>query len=274
MALSRVSLGQRTNYAAGVFHFSGRRYDLNDPDLYYYERAYGGYYMLSHPLSMFRRLELGLSVSNSDKEVIGESRPRKALLVANTLTFVHDNSLWGPTGPLDGSRFIATLAYTTDVENSNVGYYTLIGDYRNYFRLSRSSAFAVRLMALCNDGREARRFFMGGSWDLRGVSLWSIRGKKMWLSSNELRFPLIDQVGFRFPFGSVGFGPVRGALFFDAGNAWDDTYEQTIGSVGTGIRFAFAGVLVLRYDVGKLIIDNFSGLQEGWFYQFFFGWDF
>jgi outer membrane protein assembly factor BamA len=194
--------------------------------------------------------------------------------VANTVSFVHDNSLWGPTGPLDGSRFIATLAYTTDVEYSNVSYYTIIGDYRKYFRLSLRSAFATRLMALYNDGREARQFFMGGSWDLRGVPRWTLRGKKMWLVSNELRFPLIDELGLRLPFGSVGFGPIRGAAFFDSGGAWDDQYRQTIGSTGVGIRFSLGGVLVLRYDVGKLIEDNYSHFQEGLFYQFFFGWDF
>jgi hypothetical protein len=34
------------------------------------------------------------------------------------------------------------------------------------------------------------------------------------------------------------------------------------------------GVLVLRYDFGKRIEDNFSRLQTGLFHQVFFGWDF
>ena len=232
LAVSRISLSQRTNYATGIFHFSGRRYDLTDPDLFFYERSFGGYFVLSYPLSKFRRIEAGISLTNSDKEIIYGYNPRKALLVSNSVSFVHDNSLWGPTGPLDGSRFIATLAYTTDVQYSNVNYYTLIGDYRYYFRLSQRSAFASRFEVLYNDGKEARRFFMGGSWDLRGYPRWSIRGKKIWLTSQELRFPFIDQVGVRFPFGGIGLGAFRGALFFDAGNAWDDKYTETLGSVG------------------------------------------
>lgn len=274
LAVARISLSQRTNYATGIFHFSGPRYDLTDPDLFFYERSFGGYFVLSYPLSKFRRIEAGVSISNSDKEIIYGYRPRKALLVSNSISFVHDNSLWGPTGPLDGSRFIGTLAYTTDIQYSNVTYYTLIGDYRHYFRLSQRSAFASRFEALYNDGKEARRFFMGGSWDLRGYPRWSLRGKKMWLTSQELRFPFIDQVGVRFPFGGVGLGAFRGALFFDAGNAWDDVYTQTLASVGGGVRLNIAGVLVLRYDVGKTITDNLSKVQSGLFYQFFFGWDF
>jgi hypothetical protein len=34
------------------------------------------------------------------------------------------------------------------------------------------------------------------------------------------------------------------------------------------------GVLVLRYDIGKRIENNFTSLQGGLFTQFFFGWDF
>jgi hypothetical protein len=63
-------------------------------------------------------------------------------------------------------------------------------------------------------------------------------------------------------------------LFFDAGSAWDDEYRQTYGSLGGGIRINLGGFLVLRYDIGKRIENNFNRLQKGLFYQFFFGWDF
>lgn len=274
IAITRVSLFQRTNYAYGIFHFSGRRYDLRDPDLFFFERVFGGHFSLSYPLSKFKRVEVSTSLANSDKEVIEGVKERKALLLSNSLTFVHDNSLWGPTGPLDGNRFNLTLAYTSDILSSNVNYYTVIFDYRHYFRLNRRSAFATRFWVFWNEGKESRRFFMGGSWDLRGWPRWSLRGQKLWLVSNEIRFPFIDQFGIRFPFGGVTFGAFRGALFFDAGSAWDTEYRETYGSVGGGIRLNLAGVLVLRYDIGKRIEDNFAQLQNGVFHQFFFGWDF
>jgi WD40 repeat protein len=271
IAVSRISLGQRMNYAYGIFHFSGRRYDLTDPDIFYTERVFGGYFALSYPLSKFYRIEGNTSLSRSDKEVVTS---RKALLLSNSISLVHDNSLWLSSGPIDGNRFILSLAYTTDVQYSNVSYYTVIADYRRYFRLSQRSALAVRGEVLYNEGKEARRFFMGGSWDLRGYPTWSLRGKKLWLTSAELRFPFIDQLGIRFPFGTFGLGSLRGALFFDAGNAWDEVYTETLGSMGFGLRWNLGGVLVLRFDVGKRIENNFTRLQKSLFTQFFFGWDF
>ena len=115
---------------------------------------------------------------------------------------------------------------------------------------------------------------MGGSWDLRGWRRWTIRGEKLWLSSVELRFPLIDQLYIKFPIFGLGFVGFRGALFFDAGGAWDEEYRQTLGSIGGGLRLNLFGAIVLRYDIGKKIENNFSQLQNGLFYQFFFGWDF
>jgi hypothetical protein len=274
VAISRLSLGQRANYAYGIYRFRGRRYDLTDRDEFFFERVFGGYLALSYPLSKFQRIETAISLSNSSKDVDVILEERKALLLSNSVSFTHDNSLWGPSGPLDGSRFKLTLAYTSDIQYSNVNYYSVIADYRQYFRLSARSAFASRFWVFYNDGKESRRFVMGGSWDLRGFPRWSIRGEKLWLTSHELRFPFLDQLAVRFPFAGLTFWSIRGALFFDAGGAWDTAYRETLGSFGGGLRMNLFGILVLRYDLGKRIEKNFSTIQKGLFHQFFFGWDF
>jgi Tol biopolymer transport system component len=274
VALQRVDLSDRSNYGYGVFHFSGRRYDISDPDEYYYERSFGGFFVLNFPISKFQRLEASVSMANSDKEVISGVIERKALLLSNTISWVVDNSLWGPTGPLDGIRSRLMLGYTSDIKYSNVNYFTVIADYRQYFRLGFRSAIAFRSTLFYNEGKEARRYFMGGSWDLRGWPRWEIRGEKLWFSSLELRFPLIDELRIRFPFVGLGFLGFRGAIFADAGGAWDNQYKSTLGSVGVGFRFNLFGALVLRYDIGKRIENNFSTFQDRLFYQFFFGWDF
>jgi hypothetical protein len=282
VAISKLNTAGRTNFAYGVFHFSGRRYDLRESDEFFFERSYGGYFSAIYPLSIFQRIETSISLANSDKQFFAVENDeqttdfiaRKALLLSNTVSFVHDNSLWGPTGPLDGSRFRALLAYTSDIKFSNVNYYSFILDYRHYFRLSLRSTLAARLSLYVNDGKEARRYFGGGSWDIRGWRRWSIRGQKLWVSSLELRFPLIDQFYIRFPFFGLGFTSIRGALFFDAGSAWDKQYRQTYGSIGGGIRINFLNAITFRYDVGKKIENNFQDFQPKLFYQFFFGWDF
>jgi outer membrane protein assembly factor BamA len=274
LAISHVSTERRTPFAYGIYNFTGRRYDLLDPDLFFQERAYGGYLAAAYPFSRFERVEGNVSLTSSDKEALYDIRQRKALLLTNSVSYVRDNALYYYTGPIDGMRCNVTLALTTDVQYSNVNYFSAMADYRRYLRLGRRSAVALRAELLYNHGREARRYFLGGSWDLRGWSRWSIRGTKRWLASCELRFPLLDRVGLDFPFGSMDLGILRGALFADAGNAWDDAYDETRGAIGAGLRLGLFGALVLRYDFGKRIEGNFSRLQDGLFQQFFFGWDF
>lgn len=274
IAIERIDLSKRANYGYGVFHFSGRRYDIRDSDEFYFERSYGGFFLLNFPLSKFQRLEASVTVANSDKQVITGVVERKALLFSNSLSYVMDNSIWGPSGPLDGIRARFLLGYTSDVKFSNVNYFTVIADYRHYFRLGYRSALAFRSALFYNEGKESRRYFMGGSWDLRGWPRWSIRGEKLWISSLELRLPLIDHLRIQFPFFGLSFFSIRAAAFFDAGGAWDTNYNETLGSIGGGIRFNLFGIVVLRYDIGKKIENDFSGLQDGLFYQFFFGWDF
>ncbi|MHC1738016.1 MAG: BamA/TamA family outer membrane protein [Ignavibacteriaceae bacterium] len=274
VALTKFYLGERTNYGVGVFHFRGRRYDIQESEEYFFERSIGAAGMLNFPLSKFDRIETGLTIANSDKQIVSNLPDRKALLWSNSISYVFDNSLWASSGPIDGKRIRLMLAYTSDVKYSNVNYFSVIADYREYIRISRRSAIALRGSFYYNHGKEARRYFMGGSWDLRGWTRWSIRGEKMWISSMELRFPLIDEIKLRLPVVDISFFGIRGALFYDMGNAWDKEYTQTLGSFGGGIRINLFNVVCFRYDIGKKIENNFRQLQGGLFYQFFFGWDF
>ena len=272
--VQRVNLASRVNYTFGVFRLSGRRYDLADPDEYYFERSFGGFFGFNYPISKFERLEATVTVANSDKSIIENVIERKAVLMSNSIAFVHDNSLWGPTGPVAGSRGLLLLGYTSDIKYSNVNYFSVVADYRQYFRIALTTLFAFRAAFFYNQGKEERRYIIGGSWDLRGYRRFSIRGNKIWFSSLEFRFPLIDQLLIKFPVLDLGFSGIRGAFFFDAGSAWDDKYNETLGSVGGGLRFNLFGILTLRYDIGKRIENDFNNFQKGLFYQFFFGWDF
>lgn len=274
VAISRVSLGQRLNYAYGVFHLSGKRYDYGDA-FSYYERTFGGYFALSYPLSFFRRIEASVSLANSKRSFTDEFINRRALLLTNSISYTKDNAIWGPTGPLDGSRFNTTLGYTTDIQFGNVNYFTFIFDYRRYLRLSNTVALANRFEFLLNTGKESRRWAIGGSWDLRGWPRFGVRGEKAFVASTELRFPLIDLINVRFPLGiNFWFPYIRGAAFVDVGSAWDKEYKETLGSVGLGVRINLFYILALRYDIGKRIEKNFTKFQSGLFQQFFFGWDF
>lgn len=287
VSVARVTRDHRLNVAYGGFHFQGRRYDLEDPDVFFRERLIGGFYSFSWPLSRFDRVESSVTLAWSRKESIGyptlfggglylESgqTQREAWLVSNSIGYVYDNSLWAFTGPLDGYRYGLSLAYTTDVRYNRVNYYSVLADHRYYFRLSDRSNWSSRIQFRMNDGQEARRYFMIGSWDIRGYPNYSIRGRKLWQTNQELRFPLLDNLGLRLPMADINLPWFRGALFADAGNAWDDRYPGTIGSLGGGIRLGLGGALTLRYDTGKTWSENPTNLADGWFHQFFFGWDF
>ncbi len=274
VAITRINLSQRVNFGYGIFHFNGRRYDIRESNEFFYEKSYGGSFLLSYPLTKFERIEASTTIADTEREIVEGISERKAFLLSNSISMVHDNSLWSTSGPVDGSRWIVLLGYTTDIKYSNVNYFSVIADYRYYLRLGLRTAIATRFGIFYNEGKDARRYFMGGSWDLRGWPRWSIRGEKMWLTSFEFRFPLIDQLNIKFPFLDMGFWGFRAATFFDAGSAWDKEYKTTYGSLGVGFRFNIFGVLVLRYDIGKKIEKDFKQFQPGLFYQFFFGWDF
>lgn len=276
IAVTKIDLSRRMNYAVGIYHFAGRYFNYYDQ--FFYERRYGGFVAGSYPFSTFKRVEASFNIRNSDKEWYGWRR--KALLLSNFFSFVKDNSLWGPTGPIDGERFNITLGNTVDIKHSNVNFYTIMVDYRRYFRLSRRITYALRLMGRFNEGKETQRFYMGGSWDLRGYERWSIWGEKLVLINNEIRFPFIDKFAIRFPFGGLGLSSIRGAAFLDLGNAWNGRPKDLLGSFGLGIRFRVGGVLVLRFDYGRqftLGIDKFPPslqVKRDAFKQFFFGWDY
>lgn len=274
LSITRLNLSRRVNFGYGIFNFTGRRYDIRESDEYFYEKSFGGVFLLGYPLTKFERIEASTTLADTDREIVPGISERKAFLLSNSISVVHDNSLWSTSGPVDGSRWLVLLGYTTDIKFSNVNYFSVIADYRYYLRLGLRTALATRIGFFYNEGKGARRYFMGGSWDLRGWPRWSIRGEKMWLTSLEFRFPLIDQINIKFPFLDLGFWGFRAATFFDAGSAWDKEYKTTYGSVGFGFRFNIFGVLVLRYDIGKKIEKDFTQFQPGLFYQFFFGWDF
>lgn len=275
IAISRVSLGQRLNYAYGIFHLSGKKYDYGDA-FSYFERTYGGYFALSYPFSFFRRLEASVSVETSKRSLTEENViNRRALLLTNSLSYTRDNSIWGSTGPMEGNRLNFTVGYTTDIQYGNVNYFTVIFDYRRYFRILNDVSLATRLEFLMNYGKESKRWAIGGSWDLRGWPRLGLRGKKAFVASTELRFPLINAASMDLPLGvNYIFPYLRGAAFFDVGNAWDNEYEETLGSVGVGVRLNLFYILALRYDIGKRIEKNMTQFQKGIFQQFFFGWDF
>ncbi len=268
-AVTRYSQGRRINLGYGIYRIAG--YYYNPQDFYYYEERSGAMAVISYPISEFSRIDFSQILSYSDKEWVFDRR-RQAWLNSSTISFIHDNSVWSSSGPIDGQRLNLTFGNTYDFAFSRVNYLVLLADLRRYQRLSLRSAYAVRLLYLMNQGRETRQYYLGGSWDLRLYPRLGFTGQRVFLLSQELRFPLFDAIGFWTPVGSFGFNGISGALFLDAGNAWNNDFGQLYGSFGVGARLRLGYFLVLRLDVGRR--TDFRHISGNNYTQFFFGWDF
>ena len=270
VAVSYFNKKHRLNWGVGVYHL----YDeyFNDYEGYYYERQVGGLAYLNYPLSKFNRLETTTYLRYSDKDswVIGYRR--RAPLMSNYFTFISDNSIWDVSGPIEGHRYNFTVGITSALDEGKLFNRTGLIDLRHYLRLGKYSAYASRLFAFSSSGREPQRIYFGGSWSFRGYDHRAFYNRHVLFSSNELRFPLIDNLLVGFPFGGINFQAIRGALFFDVGSAWDDHFDQFLGSFGTGFRVALGGVVVLRFDFSRT--TDFSTISPQTTFDFFFGWNF
>ncbi|MCI0532296.1 MAG: BamA/TamA family outer membrane protein, partial [candidate division Zixibacteria bacterium] len=156
--------------------------------------------------------------------------------------------------------------------NSRLNNGIFLLDIRKYFRLSRNSSLAARVLGYTSRGVEPQRFYLGGSWSLRGFDRRAFYGKNLTLTNLEYRFPLINDLYIGFPWGKFGFKSIRGALFFDTGKAWEDEFGNLYGSLGWGARVNLGYVTVLRFDWAKT--TDFNRFYPGVNFDFFFGWNF
>ncbi len=301
MSVTRLHLGRRANYGYGAFRLAGPRYDRTDPQqpsrIPSYEQTVGVLGIVSYPLSLFRRIDVETSFGVGSKTGLLRSTEGLAstfdtlrtAVLANSITFVEDHTLYSAWGPAQGFRANLSLGYATDVWLSNESYYSVRADVRNYLRITDGVTLASWGFVSANVGRRARLNLVGGSWSLRGFPFLRVRGSKLWFTSHELRFPLVRRPPL-FPI----IAGLRGALFADAAHNWTGGYNETFvdpdyslidageellvgttkGSFGVGVRANLLGAVVLRYDVGYRFGDGFEWSERKPFGQFFFGYDF
>jgi Tol biopolymer transport system component len=260
---------RRLNWGGGLFHF----YDEYSDDYYGYveERNFGAVLLGSYPVSRYRRLESALYVRRLDKKTLLPDSPH-ATTGSWQISYIKDTSIWDPTGPIDGTRFNITLAQSVDLGHMRYFNSSYNFDFRKYFRLGKTSAYASRLMYFHSRGEDPQRYYLGGSWSLRGYPRRSFFGRNMVLSNNEIRFPLVNDLLIGLPFGNMRFQSIRGALFFDAGDAWEDSFQRLKGSLGFGIRVALGYITVLRFDFARR--TDFRTVSNKYNFDFFFGWNF
>ncbi len=282
-----VNRSRRVNWGIGAFRTKGRNFEA-DRVVAYDETAYGVLGLLRYPLSRFTRVEGTMVFERSDRVdfTLPVDEPRRVGWIASHyVSYVHDNSLWIPSGPIDGGRLSLTAGVSSDFSNSRFDSYSLAGDWRKYFRLGRHSAWAVRAYGYYSAGDRPRRVNIGGTLGLRGYPQFGyIVGARAFMFNQELRFPILTHLTLGTPLGDVDFPEFQAGLFTDVGRASfsTSTTRALLGSYGVSFRMALGPLAVLRLDLGRRFSDgdNFEGYslsadqKKRGFLSFFFGYNY
>jgi Tol biopolymer transport system component len=251
---------RRLNWGVGAFRFRGLFFE-GDFDQIFQETSVGGFLDLRYPLSRFARVEAQFRLEHSDRVDFGFVQGgglagfprRRGVLASNWLSWVHDNSLWLPTGPIDGSRTNLTAGLVSDLSNARFDSWVLSADLRRYLRTGLRTAFALRGYAWLSGGARPQRITVGGSYALRGYPRFAyVAGSRALLGNLEWRFPLTDYLSIGFPVGEFRLPGVEGAFFGDLGKAWTEgQYRAFLGAWGLGLRMSLGAAFVLRLDIGR-----------------------
>jgi WD40 repeat protein len=270
--LAYQNLKGRVNYGVSLFQFRNDYYIYAAQDTPNYEtQIYRGVEVfLTRPFSKFSRLEFGVEAASISSKIYdtfvyptGDAPPPAAtdrLYYAQpTLALVHDNVLFGSTGPIQGSR----SRLSVEQAFGDLQFTTGIVDLRKYVNIQHRYSIAMRLVAGASDGRDPQAFRIGGAYTFRGVDYGMLHGTRFGVSNLELRYPLIDRLKLGFP--PLDFRGIRGVFFFDMGSAWngrDFTFFEeapngktrladVLAAYGFGARLN-VGYFIMRYDWAQL----------------------
>lgn len=310
--LAYYYLAKRINYGIEGFH-TARFVYLSRPggaDLFRF-RNFGGVISASYPLNRFYRLDGSLAVLSTSSENLDDFREpsRKTTFVVPSLSFVHDNVLFGYTSPIEGTRYKFTIFGNPGFDDRTKSFYSFTYDYRTYLRFWFDNHLALRLSGGYSAGANPQRFFIGGTenWvnrefatgevpldspedfafltaglPLRGYDYAEQIGTKYSLLNIELRMPLIRYL-LTGPL-PLFFQNILGTAFIDMGTAWNDNEKlQLFGRdaddnlvtndllIGTGFGVRLSFLFLWRMDVAwRYDIDSFSEPR----YMFSIGLDF
>ncbi len=291
--LQYLYLPERIDFGFSAFHSARfvivNSSTLGEPFLYRF-RTYGAGLAAQYPLDKFNRFDFGVNwynISRENLDRVDEPTQKRTVLVPS-IGYTHDNSLWGYTAPVNGTRYSMNIFGTPRLGSAGLSFVNVVGDYRTYLRLGRNYSIALRLAGGGSFGGNPQKFIIGGvdNWinrtfdgdyvpldnaedyvflqtglPLRGYNYNAAIGSRYGLFNFEFRYPLFAflQAG-PLP---IGLQSIGGAMFFDMGGAWNKEREfrafrqdadgntitdDLLMGMGTGARIYFLAFLV-RLDV-------------------------
>lgn len=283
-ALTYLYLPKRLDIGTGLYHNAYYFYSYNIG--WVRDRNYGLSLFLSNPFNKYERVSYGLSAMGISRSYLDQPdwlvdewinrkwlSPRDLYFIVNNLTYTRDNTIWGYTGPANGTRYSVSLSHSPWLWKNGIDFTTIKFDWRRYLRLNQDFSFAVRGAAGASLGAHPQKFFLGGlpNWinydyygnlrvdrveeiyfasfemPLRGADFYTLEGNRFMMANFEFRFPLFRRVLMGFPL-PLDLWNIGGALFTDIGMAWDqdDAFKPLLDDPGGLIqlndRYAFASI--------------------------------
>jgi Tol biopolymer transport system component len=217
----------------------------------------------SYPFDLFNRVEFGIDLMTVERTNIAAPFSRnnamKFLAVPNA-RYVYDDVLYGMYAPNKGTRANIEFTFSPRMGESGSEFGLIKTDVRNYQRIGNYMSFASRFTGGTSFGRNARRFFVGGTenwinatfgsvdprlrrtgraelplsqpedfaflnnfeFPVRGFGIAELTGRNFFATNFEFRFPMFQAlVAGPLPILIQG---VMGSFFFDMGGAWDNRF--------------------------------------------------
>jgi hypothetical protein len=169
---------------------------------------------------------------------------------------VGDTTVFGPTGPLLGSRYRFEVAPAV----GSIGYTRVLADYRRYVMPVRPYSLAIRVLHSGRYGRDrddARLLssFLGSRYFVRGHTVDArycppdptrvcgddLLGSRLLVTNLELRMPLWGMFTRQLEYGPL---PADVFVFADGGGVWSEGRRGFISSLGGGVRLNASGLPV------------------------------
>ncbi len=167
---------------------------------------------------------------------------------------VHDTTVFGPTGPLLGSRYRFEVAPAA----GQLSYTSVTADFRKYFMPVRPYSVAVRVLHSGRygaDGSDPRLLsnFLGSSYFVRGhrqdlrycrpdatrVCGDDLLGSRLLVGNVEVRVPVWGIRSRQLDYGAF---PADAFVFADGGRVWGEANTAMISSFGGGVRVNAMGL--------------------------------
>lgn len=266
-------LPYRIDYGGGIYYLTDettyQQEITNGLDNYYRKTEWqsGIYGLISYPFNKFWRADFEQQVFTYhsdwddwiwDTDYTGhwssDSGIRKMsdIVYAPSLSLIHDNAIYGPTGPVLGWRSIYTIR--KGIAQHDYNYLTNYADLRGYALFAKRYSVAGRIAGGVSEGESPETFDLDWYDGVRGYDR-DEEGEKKFLSSVELRVPFIDQLSLGFPF-PITFGSIRGSIFTDIGAVWDHNSHFRAAKDGRlkdlRLGFGFGPRINLGYFVIKM----------------------